>query len=441
MLDLSSAIGLGTTLAVVGVLLPSAARREGLESIGLAALAALPFLASLMSLAAGRIGPKTPGRLAVLRALGALGLLLVLLAPSPWLIAAATFGFWVAFALGVPLQQRIWSSMYPSADRGRLLGIVGTGRAAAGAIALLAFSLVATNSGWLSIIALVAALGAVSALAISRLSVPTLVPDRRTSAMGSVRAALGRPMLRRIALGQLLFGGGLVAAPALVAIVYIDRLGLGMEHIALVGLLGAATTTVAVGLWGRVATRTGPMRTMAAGTLFGAMAVVVYALASDFGAVVAATMLLGAAGAAVDVSWPLLIADHAAADEQGAVAGGLNAIMGVRGLVTPFVVMLPIQLGLMDETAGLLLCATAVFSGALVYAHLAGLTGYFASRVRRLRIPAIGQSSPASALMPVSSSSGWPESRRSRLMRSVMAGWVLKRPLALLSSFLTGLTT
>ena len=57
LLDLSSAVGLGTTMAVVGVLLPSVARREGLESMGLAALAALPFLASLLTLFAGRIGP------------------------------------------------------------------------------------------------------------------------------------------------------------------------------------------------------------------------------------------------------------------------------------------------------------------------------------------------------------------------------------------------
>jgi hypothetical protein len=98
-------------MAVVGVLLPSVARREGLDSMGLAALAALPFLASLLTLFAGRIGPRTPARLAILRAAGALGLLLVLIAPHPLLIAAATLGFWVSFAFGAPLQQRIWATI------------------------------------------------------------------------------------------------------------------------------------------------------------------------------------------------------------------------------------------------------------------------------------------------------------------------------------------
>ena len=44
--------------ALVGTLLPSLARRDGLDSMGLAALAALPFLASLVTLFAGRIGPR-----------------------------------------------------------------------------------------------------------------------------------------------------------------------------------------------------------------------------------------------------------------------------------------------------------------------------------------------------------------------------------------------
>jgi MFS family permease len=149
-------------MAVVTVLLPSVARREGLEGMGLAALAALPFLAGLLTLFAGRIGPRSPGRLAVLRAAGSLGLLLVLIAPHPLLIAVATFGFWISFALGAPLQQRIWATVYPTPDRGRLIGYVGTGRFAAGTVALLAITVAATTSGWAPILAVVAAVGAIS---------------------------------------------------------------------------------------------------------------------------------------------------------------------------------------------------------------------------------------------------------------------------------------
>ncbi len=425
LLDLSSSVGLGTTMAIVGVLLPSVARREGLDSMGLAALAALPFLASLLTLFAGRIAPRTPARLALLRSIGALGLLLVLIAPHPLLIAAATFGFWISFALGAPLQQRIWATIYPSADRGRLLGYVGTGRFAAGTLALLAITIAATTSGWVPIVAVVAAVGAISSLAMSRLSVPGVESGQRFSASGSIRAVTGTPMVRRIAGAQLLFGAGLMAAPALIAMVHIDRLGLGLEDIALAGLISYGTTAVTIGLWGRLAGRVGALGTISAGTVLGAAGLAVFAVAPNFPSVILATLLLGTSLGAVNASWPLLIADHAAEGQQAAVAAGMNSIMGLRGLITPFLVMAPVHVGLIDESGGLVVCLVAAGTGALLYARLAwGL-----------------QRRPAISATPLSSISGWPVSLRSRLIRSTMAGWVLKTPRALLSSFLTGLTT
>lgn len=425
-------------MAVVGVLLPSVARREGLDSMGLAALAALPFLASLLTLFAGRIGPRTPRRLAILRAAGAMGLLLVLIAPHPLLIAAATLGFWVSFAFGAPLQQRIWATIYPSPDRGRLLGYVGTGRFAAGTVALLAITLAATTSGWVPVVAVVAVVGVLCSLAVSRMSVPDVEVNHSFSAAGSVRAIVGAPMLRRIATAQLLFGGGMVAAPAFIAMVHVDRLGLGIEDIALAGLLSYGTTAATIGLWGRLASRTGALTTIAAGTMVGAMALASFAVAPTFGVVVIATLLLGVANAAVNASWPLLIADHASVEDQAAVAAGMNAVMGTRGFITPFLLMAPVSAGIMDETGGLVICMVAAATGSLLYLRIAGY--HVPARLTRAR-HAVAQWRPASSRIPVSSTSGWPVIRRSLLMRSSMAGWVLKRPRALLSSFLTGLTT
>ena len=54
------AVGVGVTLAVVTSLLPTIARRGGLEPIGLAALGAAPFVANLLGAFAGRFGPRTP---------------------------------------------------------------------------------------------------------------------------------------------------------------------------------------------------------------------------------------------------------------------------------------------------------------------------------------------------------------------------------------------
>jgi hypothetical protein len=453
-LDLVAALGLGTSMAVVSAILPAVARREGLDALGLAALAALPFLASLLSLLAGRIGPQTPVGLAIFRGAGSAGLLLVLMAPHPVFIALATFGFWAAMSLGGPLQQRLWATLYPSIARGRVLGIIGSGRSAAAMAALFAFTF-ASGAGWLAIVAVVALVGIVSATATSRLTVEGGVAGAGYSARESVATVMRLPRLRSITLAQLVFGSGMVAAPALIAMVQVDRLGLGIGDVALAGLMGSFATTLTFGAWGRLASRTGALTTMTIGTMLGTVAMAGFAVAPDLEGIILASTLLGAAGAAIDVSWPLLIADHAGRHEQSAAAAGLGAIMGLRGLVLPFVIIAPVHAGLLDETGGLLICMLAAGAGALMYVRLSGMGRRFARTMQRaarsLRpqaLPSDGAgaaagpySRPASALMPVSSSSGWPVSRRSRLMRSTMAGWVLKRPLALLSSFLMGLTT
>ena len=391
-------------MAVVGVLLPSLARRQGLDSLGLAMLAALPFLASLVTLFAGRVGPRTPARMAVLRALGALSLLVVLVAPDPLFIAVAILGYWIAFSLGAPLQQRIWATIYPTRSRGRLLGYIGTGRSAAGFLSLLAITLAATSSSWVVIVAVVALVGATLTLTLTRLAVPGIEVNHRFSAGDSIRSLLAEPMMRRIALAQLLFGSGFVVAPALIAMVHVDRLGLGVQQIALAGLVAYGSTAATFSLWGRLASRVGGLTTIALGTIFGVEAMALFAFAPDFSSVLLATVLLGAAGASVDTAWPLLIADHAPADRQSEVAAGLNSVMGLRGLVTPFLILAPVYLGVTDVTGALLIAVASMASGALLYARLAGLTSVPRAAVTGLR--GWGQRSPASSLTPASSISG-----------------------------------
>ena len=66
-LDLVAAVGLGVSMGLVMALLPTIARRGGLEPLGLSALAAAPFVANLLSAFAGRFGPRSSARLALIR--------------------------------------------------------------------------------------------------------------------------------------------------------------------------------------------------------------------------------------------------------------------------------------------------------------------------------------------------------------------------------------
>jgi hypothetical protein len=82
-LDLVAAVGAGVTIALVNALLPTIARRGGLEPLGLSALAAAPFVANFLGAFAGRFGPRSTRELALVRGLGAASLVLLFVAPVP----------------------------------------------------------------------------------------------------------------------------------------------------------------------------------------------------------------------------------------------------------------------------------------------------------------------------------------------------------------------
>ena len=148
----------------LGSLLPSVARREGLDPVGLAILAASPFLANLLGAFAGRVGPRTTRQQAAMRSAGALLLGALVLLPVPTLFAAVAFGFWLTIAFGIPMQHRIWGAIYPPGERGRYLGLVTTGRTAAAGTAALVGGLVADRTGGLGAIAIAGGIGALCAL-------------------------------------------------------------------------------------------------------------------------------------------------------------------------------------------------------------------------------------------------------------------------------------
>ena len=82
--------------------------------------------------------------------------------------------------------------------------------------------------------------------------------DRRRSRRATRSAPCAtRPILGRIALAQGFYGGGLIAAVPLYAIVNVDRLDLTLSDVGIIGILTAAATTVSFLVWGAVV---GPVR-------------------------------------------------------------------------------------------------------------------------------------------------------------------------------------
>jgi MFS transporter, DHA1 family, staphyloferrin B biosynthesis exporter len=368
-LDLVAAIGVGVTMALISALLPAIARRGGLEPLGLSALAAAPFVANLLGAFAGRLGPRSPGELAVIRGIGATSLVLLFFAPVPAVMVLVAVLFWLSVSLGGPFHLRLWGSIYPSRLRGRMVGVIGMGRAAAGALAAFAGGIVADRLGGPTAVAIAGVIGIACALAYAGLRATSNDRAPGFSARDSLRALRERPVLARMVLAQGFYGGGFIAAAPLYALVYVDRLDLSLADVGLIGILAAGSTTIAFPVWGAVADRRGGLVALRVGGAIGLSSLVAYAIAPNvaflwFGAIAA-----GFASASIDVGIAAVVSDQTPLATRSAAMAGWNAFTGARGIVAAFLMSALLEVGLVNVTTGLLLCAVSSAVGVALYAR------------------------------------------------------------------------
>ena len=366
-LDTVAAVGVGVTVALVTTLLPTIARRGGLDPIGLAALAAAPFVANLLGAFAGRVGPRSRRQLALMRAAGAASLLVLGLVSAAPVMIAVSIVFWLSLALSGPYYLRLWGTMYPSRVLGRVVGFLGSGRAAASAVAALAGGILADQIGGEMAVALAGLVGLACALAYVGLRSPDTERPPTYSARDSLRALRERPVLSRIAMAQGFYGGGLIAAVPLYAIVNVDRLNLSLSDVGIIGILTAGATTLSFLVWGAVADRRGPLVAMRLGSAFGLAALIAYALAPSVAVLWVAAVAAGAGSASIDVGIASVVSDHTPLASRAAAMAGWNAITGARGIIAAFAMSIALQLGWVTVTGGLLLCAGVSAIGVVMY--------------------------------------------------------------------------
>jgi MFS transporter, DHA1 family, staphyloferrin B biosynthesis exporter len=369
-LDLVAATGIGVTMGLVAALLPTIARRAGLDPLGLGALAAAPFVANLLGAFAGRLGPRSTRQLAVIRAGGATSLVALLALQSSTAMIAVVVVFWLSISLTGPFHLRLWGAMYPPAIVGRVVGVIGMGRAAAAALAAFAGGIIADHVGGPSAMAIAGVAGVLCAVAYAGLRAASDEGPRRYSARESIRALRDRPVLGRVALAQGFYGGGLIAAVPLYALVNVDRLNLSLADVGIIGILMSAATTVSFPIWGMVADRRGPLTALRTGSSFGVAGLIGYAFAPSAPVVWGLALALGTASASIDVGIAAIVSKQTPLSERAAAMAGWNAVTGARGIVAAFTMSALLSLGVVNVTAGLLICALSAATGVVLFTRV-----------------------------------------------------------------------
>lgn len=368
--DLFAAVGIGVTTAVVTALLPTIARRGGLEPIGIAALVAAPFVGNLLGAFAGRFGPRTTGQLALLRGVGAVALLTLLLVPTPPVMILASLVFWISLSFGSPFHLRLWTVMYPARLVGRMVGIIGMGRAAASGLAAFGGGVLADRLGGPNAVAAAGVVGLLAAVGYVGLRARTAERPPTFSARESIAVLRGLPVLGRITLAQAFYGGGLIAASPLFALVHVDRLDLTLSDVGIIGVLAAMSTTASFLVWGSVADRFGSLVVIRLGSVAGLVSLLLYAVAPNVAFLWGAALFTGIATAAIDLGFASAMSEFAPLAARAPASAGLNAVTGARGIFAAFLMSALLQVGLVNVTTGLLLCAATTALGVVMYTRL-----------------------------------------------------------------------
>ncbi|MFN8624051.1 MAG: MFS transporter [Chloroflexota bacterium] len=366
-LDVIAAIGVGVSVAMVVSLLPSAARQAGMAPIVLALLAAVPFVANLLSAFGSRVGPRSQRQLALVRVLGAATVLLVAVLPVAPVLVLVGFAFWLSLSLGGPFHVRLWGQIYPPHARGRILGTFGSAKSAAIALAAMGGGILADRIGGFNAIAIVGVVGVLAATSYAGLASSTTPRLPAYTAKSSLNALLRKPTLRRVVTAHTFYGAGITAAVPLFAMVYVDRLGLSMGEIGLIGVIGAVVTTLSYPMWGVMVDRWGSLAALRLGTFLGLSAVVLYAIAPSVVFVWIAAAALGAAGASTDTAIVAIISEESTLEERGAVLAGWNASTGLWGIGAPLAVSLLVGAGIIRVDVALGLAALSAAVGVALY--------------------------------------------------------------------------
>ena len=126
---------------------------------------------------------------------------------------------------------------------------------------------------------------------------------------------------------------------------------------------GTLWLRIAFPIWGAVTDRHGGLVGMRIGGVLGVLSLVGYALAPDVSVLFVAAVLGGIAGASIDVGIGAVVSDQTTLADRSAAMAGWNALTGARGIVAAFLMSALVQIGLVDVTTGLLLCAAASLVG------------------------------------------------------------------------------
>lgn len=347
-----ASVAYGIFYAIAISFMPVVLRRLGAEPSLLALYSSQTYIGSILStLSVLMMRRRRPLTFALICWLVGRGLLIwtFLITDAAWLLALMAV-FWLLEGLPAPAYARIIQSIYPVMYRGRALAVVRIGMVLA---ILIATPLAGMALDWTSyrIVFPIAALFAIaSSLLFTRLRLGEGgQPPPETRSLRQIWSILGQN--RRFALymlGFTIYGLGFLMGLPLFTLVQVDRLGLSYTAIGYLGLAQSAVWLVGYIYWGRLVDRLGGLWVVRINVLIALLVPLTYIWAFNAWTLLPAFIAHGIISAGMDlgiISAGIELAGGESVMEYSALQ---NSIIGLRGMLAPFIGVALLQLGVAD---------------------------------------------------------------------------------------------
>ncbi|MBX3012796.1 MAG: MFS transporter [Caldilineaceae bacterium] len=354
LIELAASVAYGIFYAVAIQYIPVVLRRLGASSELLALYTAQTYFGSILtSLSIVLMRRRRPKHFVVFCWVAARSLffLFALITQTYWLLLVTAL-FWILESFPSPGYTRIIQVIYPERVRGQVISVVRLGMVAAILLATPLAGWALDRYGYQLLFPLAAFLGIGAAWIFSRMRVDEgPLPPRQTRSLASLLQVVrhNRPFLTHL-LSFTFYGlGGLIGYP-LYAIVQVDRLELSYTDLGMLGLVQSATWLVGFLIWGRVVDHKGGLPVLRMNQLISVIVPLAYIWATDGWMLLPAFAVQGLINAGIDVGLISTCIQLAESDKVVEYAAVQATVLGVRGVVTPFIGAGLIRLGVADTT-------------------------------------------------------------------------------------------
>jgi MFS family permease len=277
-------------------------------------------------------------------------ILAALISQAGWLLVL-TAAFWLLEAFPGPAYTRIMQAIYPNPYRGRALGIVRVGMVLAMIAATPVAGWALDRFGHQVILPLAGLFGLSSTLLFSRIRVDDQVytPQGGRALGGIWDILLADRRFGLYMLGFSLYGLGFLVGMPFFAIVQVDRLQLSYTTIGYLGLLQSLFWLLGNIFWGRLIDQRGAIWVLRANVGVAMIIPLAYIWAANGWMLIPAFIVQGIIAAGMDlgiISTGIELADPERVAEYSALQA---TVIGIRGIIGPFLGTALVGLGLSDR--------------------------------------------------------------------------------------------